>query len=98
MFRAKPSAKCKLFGPAHVPPAAPFERRRGSAGEMVLRAEEVGFRKAVLPLAQMFTLAVLAGAFIALGGVFATTVTAGAAGVLSFGVTKLLVGWCSVLT
>lgn len=60
--------------------------------EMAQLAEEVGVRKASLPLAQMFTLAVLAGAFIALGGVFATTVTAGAAGSLPFGVTRLLGG------
>lgn len=40
----------------------------------------------------MFALAVLAGAFIALGAVFATTATAGAAGVLPFGLTKLVGG------
>lgn len=37
-------------------------------------------------------LAVLAGAFIALGAVFSTTVTVGAAGQLTFGVTRLLAG------
>ena len=40
----------------------------------------------------MFALAVLAGAFIALGAMFATTVVAGAGDVLPFGVTRLLAG------
>ncbi|MCL4163095.1 UNVERIFIED_CONTAM: hypothetical protein GTU68_029010 [Idotea baltica] len=40
----------------------------------------------------MFVLAVLAGAFIALGAVFATTVTAGASETIPFGLTKLLGG------
>jgi formate transporter len=37
-------------------------------------------------------LAVLAGAFIALGAVFMTTVTAGASGVLPYGIARLLGG------
>jgi formate/nitrite transporter len=40
----------------------------------------------------MFILSVLAGAFIALGAIFATTVSAGAAGMLSYGLTRLLSG------
>jgi formate transporter FocA len=40
----------------------------------------------------MFALAVLAGAFIAMGAVFTTTVTAGAAGVLPYGLARLLGG------
>ena len=59
---------------------------------MAARAEQVGVNKANLEILNTFMLAVLAGAFIALGAVFATTVTAGAAGVLPFGVTKLLGG------
>jgi formate/nitrite transporter FocA (FNT family) len=39
-----------------------------------------------------FALAVLAGAFIAFGSMFSTIVTAGADGVLSFGVIRLLAG------
>ncbi len=39
-----------------------------------------------------FALAVLAGAFIALGAMFATTVVAGAADVVPFGVARLLAG------
>ena len=41
----------------------------------------------------MFALAVLAGAFIALGAVFMTIVTTGASGMLSYGVTRLLGGF-----
>jgi formate transporter len=60
--------------------------------EMARRAEYLGVRKAEAPLLATFTLAVLAGAFIALGSVFATTVAAGASGVLPFGVIRLLSG------
>lgn len=60
--------------------------------EMARRAEDVGVKKANLPAIRMFVLAVLAGAFIALGAVFATTVTAGASETLPFGLTKLLGG------
>ena len=59
---------------------------------MAAKAEQVGINKANLEAINTFLLAVLAGAFIALGAIFATTVTAGAAGVLPFGVTKLLGG------
>ena len=45
--------------------------------EMAQRAELLGVRKAEMPLLMMFALAVLAGAFIALGAIFATTVAAG---------------------
>lgn len=44
---------------------------------MAAKAEEVGVRKAALNISNMFVLAVLAGAFIALGAIFATTVSAG---------------------
>jgi formate/nitrite transporter len=60
--------------------------------EMAAKAEQLGAAKAGQPLIKMFSLAVLAGAFIALGGVFSTTVTAGAVGQLSFGVGRLLGG------
>ena len=49
--------------------------------EIARRAERVGVAKLAMPLPRVFTLAVLAGAFIALGGVFATTALAGTAGV-----------------
>jgi formate transporter FocA len=60
--------------------------------EMAEKAEAAGVKKAGLSAPATFILAVLAGAFIALGAIFATTVTAGAAGHLSFGVTRLLGG------
>jgi formate transporter FocA len=45
--------------------------------EMAFRAEEIGVRKASLDAGRTFVLALLAGAFIALGAVFSTTVSAG---------------------
>jgi formate transporter FocA len=60
--------------------------------QMATKAEEIGVKKANMDWLTMFALAVLAGAFIALGAIFATTVTAGAADKLPFGVTKLLGG------
>lgn len=48
--------------------------------DMAAKAETIGVKKANLDVASMFVLAVLAGAFIALGAIFATTVTAGAFG------------------
>lgn len=45
--------------------------------EMAKRAEYVGVRKAEAPLLTMLGLSILAGAFIALGAVFATTVASG---------------------
>jgi formate/nitrite transporter len=49
-------------------------------------------RKAEAPRLATFTLAILAGAFISLGAVFATTVAAGAAGVVPYGIVRLLAG------
>jgi formate transporter len=60
--------------------------------EMALRAEYIGVRKAEATALTMFALAILAGAFIALGAVFATTVAAGTSAEWPFGVSKLLVG------
>jgi formate transporter len=59
--------------------------------EMAAQAERVGVRKANLDAVSTFALAVLAGAFIALGAIFATTVSAGG-GSLPFGVVRLLAG------
>lgn len=61
--------------------------------EMARRAERVGVTKATMPAASTFVLAVLAGAFIGLGAMFATVVTTGAGGTLPYGVTKLLGGF-----
>jgi len=45
--------------------------------EMAKRAEYVGVRKAETPFVTMLALAILAGAFIAMGAIFATTIWAG---------------------
>jgi formate/nitrite transporter len=55
------------------------------------KAAAVGEAKVAMPALDVFVLAVLAGAFIALGAVFATTVMAGGSE-LPFGVTRLLGG------
>jgi formate/nitrite transporter FocA (FNT family) len=59
--------------------------------EMARRAEEVGVRKAAMDVVTAFTLAILAGAFVALGGVFATTALAGA-GSAPWGAIRVLAG------
>jgi formate/nitrite transporter len=59
--------------------------------EMAEKAETTGVRKAELPFLSLFALAILAGAFIGLGGMFATT-TAAATSILPYGVTRLLIG------
>jgi len=59
--------------------------------EMAAKAEAVGVKKSQMPALEIFFLAILAGAFIALGAVFATTVAAGNTD-WPFGVIKLLVG------
>lgn len=61
--------------------------------DMAKKAENVGVAKANLGPFRMFALAVLAGAFIAMGAVFMTIVTTGAAGVLPFGIARLLAGF-----
>lgn len=73
--------------------------------EMATRAEYLGVRKSEMPFLKMFMLSVLAGAFIALGAVFATTVGAGNMAVttpdgaaafsagLPYGVVRLLSGF-----
>lgn len=60
--------------------------------EMARRAEYIGVSKAEAPILQTFVLAILAGAFIAFGAIFATTVATGTSGTLPYGVAKLLVG------
>lgn len=72
--------------------------------EMATRAEYLGVRKAEMPTFTMLMLSILAGAFIALGAIFATTVAAGGMSVtavdgtvafstgLPYGVTRLLTG------
>jgi len=71
---------------------APFRIDSLLPPEMAERAEDIGVKKVEMDGLTLFLLAVLAGAFIALGAIFATVVTAGAAGALPFGVGKLLGG------
>jgi len=71
---------------------------------MATKAEDLGVKKASLDTSNMFMLAVLAGAFISMGAIFATTVAAGsmpikdAGGAVAFatnlpyGVIRLLMG------
>jgi formate transporter len=59
--------------------------------QMARRAEEVGVAKAGLGADKLLALGVLAGAFIAMGAIFATTVTAGGSE-LPYGVVRLLAG------
>jgi formate/nitrite transporter len=70
---------------------------------MALRAEALGIKKAATDPLSLFVLAVLGGAFISFGAIFATTVSAGAVTVsppdaaafsaqMPFGLTKLLTG------
>ena len=58
---------------------------------MAAKAEGVGVKKAGLDALTMFALAILAGAFIAVGAIFATTVLAGTS-TLPYGVARLLGG------
>lgn len=59
--------------------------------EVARKAENVGVAKAVMSPATVFALSILAGAFIALGAIFATTTMAGG-GDLPYGVLRLLGG------
>jgi formate transporter len=71
---------------------------------MATKAEDIGVKKAALPALNMFVLAILAGAFIGVGAIFATTVSAGGFSVkdasgatalsvsLPYGITRLLAG------
>ncbi len=72
--------------------------------DMAARAEEGGVRKASSDVLTLFVLSVLAGAFISLGAIFATTVSAGSiavasadgasafSGALPYGLVRLLTG------
>ncbi|HSG24286.1 MAG TPA: formate/nitrite transporter family protein [Azonexus sp.] len=55
-------------------------------------AEDIGVKKAKLSPWVLFGLSVLGGAFVALGGLFATVTISGAAGHLPYGVMRLLMG------
>jgi formate/nitrite transporter len=59
---------------------------------MAERAEQIGVEKTRLDTLSLMALAVLAGAFVAFGSMFSVVVTAGAEGILPYGVTRLLGG------
>ena len=69
-------------------------------GEMAERAAAVGEQKAGFKAGSMSLLSCLAGASIAMGAVFATTVAAGISAVWPFRVTRAIMGlvfcvsWC----
>lgn len=60
--------------------------------EIARKAEAIGAQKARLDAPKLIALSVLAGAFIALGAMFATTVLSGADGALPFGLSRLIAG------
>jgi formate/nitrite transporter len=72
--------------------------------DMAVKAETIGVKKANMAAGKLFLLAILAGAFIALGAIFATTVSAGtitikdafgfvtASSALPYGITRLVAG------
>ncbi len=60
--------------------------------DIALKAEALGAQKTRADTPSLLVLAILGGAFIALGAMFATTVLAGAEDALPFGVSRLLSG------
>ena len=72
-----------------TPTAVQFRVDAWLPSEMAERAENVGVKKASLDFWSMLALGILAGAFIALGALFATTVTASP---LPYGVNRLIGG------
>lgn len=65
--------------------------------EIAEKAENAGVSKVNLGVYRMMALAVLAGSFIGFGAIFATTVTTGASGEMTYGVTKFLGGFAFCL-
>lgn len=61
-------------------------------GEMARRAEFIGVTKAEMPAMRMLVLSILAGAFIGLGAMFATTVGTNAAELLPYGLARMVFG------
>ncbi len=60
--------------------------------DIARKAEIIGAQKARLEFPRLFVLAVLGGAFIGLGAMFATTVLAGSDGSIPFGISRALSG------
>lgn len=59
---------------------------------LALACEKQGLKKANQPLSTQFMLGILGGAFVGIGGMFAMIAASGAEGMLSYGVTRLLMG------
>jgi len=90
------------LSPAQQPQFVAFDAILPAA--MAARAEESGVKKASIDPATLFVLSILAGAFIAFGAIFATTVSAGSIAItttggeiafstgLPYGVVRLLTG------
>lgn len=81
--------------PSRAPSPAPGDSYRIDAllpAEIAEKAEEIGARKARLDFVTLLALAVLAGAFIALGAMFSTTILSGAAGATPWGIARFVAG------
>ncbi len=76
--------------PHHRPPPASLDALLPA--EIAHRAESIGTAKAQMDGVQLFTLAILGGAFIGLGAMVATVTWTGADGVMPFGPTRVLGG------
>ncbi len=63
-----------------------------SPSEMAVGARLAAAKKVSLPAIKTFSLAILAGAYIGFGGMLMTMAAVGASGLMSFGVTRLLMG------
>lgn len=75
------------------PPAPPEPRLDALLpAEIARKAEATGVAKAAMDGVRLFVLAVLAGAFIGLGAMAATTLWTGTAGVVPFGIARMLGG------
>jgi len=79
------------FTPDFIPSFTPAGLDALVPAEVARKAESVGVAKAKMGTLDVFVLSVLAGAFIALGAIFSTTVVAGG-GELPYGVARLLAG------
>ena len=73
-----------------MPVEAPFDALLPA--EMAKRAEDVGVRKAALPISSTFVLAVLAGAFIGLGAMLSTVALTGTTSSWPYGAARLIAG------
>ncbi len=76
---------------AHATEETPLRLDALLPAEIARQAEEVGVRKANMDTVSLFALALLAGGFIAIGAIFATTVSLGS-GTLSYGIARVLAG------